>query len=96
MATVNWVLSKEKAVSCLAKEFVDIPMVLSHPFDELVKLLDKIADLQIWSQPSTQVADSSRGYIITAEVETSGPRKGQRERLPDRLFIDFFHEMTGI
>jgi len=51
IATVNWVLSKEKVVSCLAKELVDIPMVLGHPFDELVELLDEIADLQPMSQP---------------------------------------------
>ena len=32
--------------SChLAEQFIDIPMVLSHPFDEVVKLLDKIANL---------------------------------------------------
>ena len=37
-----------------------------------------------------------QGYVVTAEVEASGPRKGQRERLPDRLFSDRFHEITGI
>jgi len=31
--------------SYLAKELVNIPMVLSHSFDEVVKLLDEIADL---------------------------------------------------
>jgi len=46
MAAVNRMVSKEKAVSCLAKELVDIPMVLGHPFNEVVELLDEIADLQ--------------------------------------------------
>jgi len=95
MVTVNWVLSKEKAISYLAKELVDIPMVLSHPFDEVVKLLDEIADLA--RSQRYQSNANSAAYIVTAEVETSGPRKGQRERLPDRLFSDpSSHEMTNL
>ena len=93
MATVNWVPSEERVVSCLAKELVDIPMVLSHPFDEVVKLLDEIADLQTRSQLSTRVVTNFMGYIITAEVETLGPRKGQREWLPDRRFSDPLDEV---
>ena len=71
-------LSRRKRVPYLAKEFVDIPMMLSHPFDEVVELLDEIADLPTRSQlyPSEkQLGD----YIVTAEVETLGPGKDQRE-----------------
>ena len=76
---------KGECGSCLAKEFVDVPMVLSHPFDEVVKLLDEIADLA--NRVSSLIKERQLDvYIITAEVETPGPRKGQRERLPDQFF----------
>ena len=34
----------------LAEEFIDIPMVLGHPLNEVIKLLDKITDLQVGVQ----------------------------------------------
>ena len=34
----------------LAEEFVDVPVVLGHPFDEVVKLLDEIPDLSTGGQ----------------------------------------------
>lgn len=61
--------------SCyLAEEFIDIPMVLSHPFNEVVKLLDEITDLSTRSQ---RYPDEERTTtcIVTAEVEALGPRK---------------------
>ena len=36
---------ERKCFFYLAEEFVDVPMMLSHPFDEMVKLLDKVANL---------------------------------------------------
>jgi hypothetical protein len=44
MAPVNEMFS-ESVPLYLAEEFIDIPMVLSHSSDKVVKLLDKIADL---------------------------------------------------
>ena len=65
-------------------------MMLSHPFDEVVKLLDKIADLPTKGQLYSGKKRPG-GYIIAAEVETLGPRKGQRERLPGRYFRNPLH-----
>jgi len=44
MTPVNQI-SSESGSCYLAEELINIPMVLSHPFDEVVKLLDEIADL---------------------------------------------------
>lgn len=60
-------------------------MMLSHPFDEVVKLLDEVADLPTESQRHSGEAGTLT-YIITTEVETWGPRKYQRERLSGRSF----------
>jgi hypothetical protein len=79
--TVSQAFSKvKKRLFHLAQKFVYVPMMLSHPFDEVVKLLDEVPDLQ--SRFSlTQVRRSTPDHIITAKVETLGPRKDQRERL---------------
>ena len=55
-------------------------MVLGHPFDEVVKFLDEVPDLQIKIKPQSN-EDTIRSYIITAEVEALGPWKDQGERL---------------
>ena len=55
-------------------------MVLSHPFDEVVKFLNEVPDLQIKIKPQSNEG-TIRFYIITAEVEALGPWKDQRERL---------------
>jgi hypothetical protein len=68
----------------LAKEFVDVPMMLSHPFDEMVKLFDKITDLPTKGERHSSKAGTIT-YIIAAEVKTRGPRKHQRERLSNQI-----------
>jgi len=76
---------KGRIIPYLAEELVDIPMVLSHPFDEVIELFDEIADLPTGSQfcsSEKRLAD----HIVTAEVEALGPGEGQREWLPNRLF----------
>jgi hypothetical protein len=44
MAPINK-MSSESVPIYLSEEFIDIPMMLSHSFDKVVKLLDEIADL---------------------------------------------------
>jgi hypothetical protein len=63
---VSWVFRRGERVSCLAKEFIDIAMVLGHPFDEMVKLLDEITDL------------TTRRQFHSSKRATSGSRHHSR------------------
>ena len=74
VAVVSWVRLGKFNFSHLAKEFINIPVVLSHPFDKVIELLDEITDLVDKNQldPSEQCFST---YIVTAEVKTWGPRK---------------------
>lgn len=69
----------------LAEEFVDVPVMLSHPFNKVVKLFDKVANLPTKSERHSDITETIT-YVITAEVETWGPRKHQRERLSNQFF----------
>ena len=56
--------------------------MLGYPFDEVVKLLDEVADLPTKSQRYSSEAETLTN-IVTAEVETWGPRKYHWERLSE-------------
>lgn len=74
VAAVSWVRLGKTNCPHLAKEFINIPVVLSHPFNEVIELLDEITDLVDKNQLDSSEQCFST-YIVTAEVKTWGPRK---------------------
>lgn len=74
VAVVSWLRLGKNNFSHFAKEFINIPVVLSHPFDEVIELLDEITDLVDKNQLDSSEQCFST-YIVTAEVKAWGPRK---------------------